>query len=375
MFARTALRTAARCARYQVPRQAVAVRWMSSGENDAKPPPVTNQATTLEAKKEPSAPLSTSQPVTPDATQAATVVMQASGSVPAGSENEVPDDVADAEVERLSEMQWEEDMEEGQEAADAEGEAEGEEGLESLTEAELDALIGPEDEVVSLEGLTEEQLAATPITGRSLVAPLFHPRTHGIPVATLQLRSYHTDLLALFTDVSAHAAAALAIPLSRPAPLPTRRNMWTVLRGPFVHKKSQENFERRTYKRVIKAWDADGEVVARWVRYLEKNLVPGVGMRVVRWERAPVGVGRKVLGAVREAVDPEATSREKIRALSEKIVAQELAAAAAHPGIEHPAAMKTAKAGESAKKAQPAKDAKGASASKASPSSSAKKAQ
>ena len=38
MLARAALRTAARCARYQVPRQAVAVRWMSSGENDAKPP-------------------------------------------------------------------------------------------------------------------------------------------------------------------------------------------------------------------------------------------------------------------------------------------------------------------------------------------------
>ena len=32
--------------------------------------------------------------------------------------------------------------------------------------------------------------------------------------------------------------------------------MWTVLRGPFVHKQSQENVERRVHKWVIKAWEA-----------------------------------------------------------------------------------------------------------------------
>jgi len=36
-----------------------------------------------------------------------------------------------------------------------------------------------------------------------------------------------------------------------PIPLPTVRNRWTVLRSPHVDKKSREQFEIRTHKRVI----------------------------------------------------------------------------------------------------------------------------
>ncbi|MGK7345735.1 MAG: 30S ribosomal protein S10 [Candidatus Nitrospinota bacterium M3_3B_026] len=36
-----------------------------------------------------------------------------------------------------------------------------------------------------------------------------------------------------------------------PIPLPTARNRWTVLRSPHVDKKSREQFEIRTHKRVI----------------------------------------------------------------------------------------------------------------------------
>ena len=39
--------------------------------------------------------------------------------------------------------------------------------------------------------------------------------------------------------------------VSGPVPLPTRINKFTVLRSPHVHKKSREQFEMRTHKRLI----------------------------------------------------------------------------------------------------------------------------
>lgn len=36
-----------------------------------------------------------------------------------------------------------------------------------------------------------------------------------------------------------------------PIPMPTVRNRWTVLRSPHVDKKSREQFEMRTHKRII----------------------------------------------------------------------------------------------------------------------------
>jgi small subunit ribosomal protein S10 len=39
--------------------------------------------------------------------------------------------------------------------------------------------------------------------------------------------------------------------VSGPVPLPTRINKYTVLKSPFVNKKSREQFEMRTHKRLI----------------------------------------------------------------------------------------------------------------------------
>ncbi|MCA9397598.1 30S ribosomal protein S10 [candidate division WWE3 bacterium] len=36
-----------------------------------------------------------------------------------------------------------------------------------------------------------------------------------------------------------------------PIPLPTKRELFTVVRGPHIDKRSQESFERRTHKRLI----------------------------------------------------------------------------------------------------------------------------
>ncbi|KAH9848198.1 ribosomal protein S10 [Lenzites betulinus] len=183
--------------------------------------------------------------------------------------------------------------------------------------------------MVPIPQLTEPEYASRVVDGRSLRPPYQLPKTHGIPVATLHLRSYHPRLLDLFVHFVGHAATALGIPVSKPVHLPTQRRLWTVIRGPFVHKKSQENFERRTHKRLIKAWDANPEAVDMLVQYLEKHLAAGVGMRAVKWTRAPVGVGRKTLESVMGELRLDQQVRaEKVKALGEQIVKEELAAAA-----------------------------------------------
>ena len=111
-----------------------------------------------------------------------------------------------------------------------------------------------------------------------------------------------------------------------------------------MHKKAQENFERKTHKRVIKAWDTDPEVVERWVRYLEKHALAGVGMRVVRWERAPVGVGKKVSDTVKAAMEAAKleTPQGQVKALGGKILEQELVTAKEQTLVQQPMPVESA---------------------------------
>ncbi|MEE8146971.1 MAG: 30S ribosomal protein S10 [Longimicrobiales bacterium] len=46
-----------------------------------------------------------------------------------------------------------------------------------------------------------------------------------------------------------------------PIPLPTRRERWTVLRSPHIDKKSREQFELRTHKRLIDIVDSRPQTI------------------------------------------------------------------------------------------------------------------
>lgn len=163
----------------------------------------------------------------------------------------------------------------------------------------------------------------TLVHGRSVFAPHLHPRTHGIPVANIHFRSHHIPLLKLFTHFALHAASSLGIPASNVIPLPTQRSLWTVIRSPFAHKKSQENFERKVHKRAIKAWDADPEVVLHWVSYLRKNAMPGVGMKITTWDRIPLGIGAFDLKGLDTVENLMLDAPSSIEALGQQIVAAE----------------------------------------------------
>lgn len=98
-------------------------------------------------------------------------------------------------------------------------------------------------------------------------------------VCELQVRSFESDDLDFFVDFALRAAFYLKLPITGSVPLPTRRERWTVIRSPFVHAKSKENFERRTHKRLLKVYDANPEVVEVWLSTLRKHAMPGIGMK------------------------------------------------------------------------------------------------
>jgi ribosomal protein S10 len=113
--------------------------------------------------------------------------------------------------------------------------------------------------------------------------PLYHPRTHGIPVAQLQLRSFSVRNLEFFADFCVRAAYYLSLPCTGPGPLPKKIERWTVLKSNFINKKSQENFERITLKRLITIYDGAPEVVETWLAFIRRWQYHGVGMKAHVW--------------------------------------------------------------------------------------------
>ena len=67
----------------------------------------------------------------------------------------------------------------------------------------------------------------------------------------IRLRAYDFRLLDQSTAEIVETAKRTGASVSGPIPLPTVRNRWTVLRSPHVDKKSREQFEIRTHKRLL----------------------------------------------------------------------------------------------------------------------------
>jgi small subunit ribosomal protein S10 len=67
----------------------------------------------------------------------------------------------------------------------------------------------------------------------------------------IRLKAYDAKLLDQSTSEIVDTAKRTGARLAGPIPLPTRKNRFTVLRSPHVDKKSREQFEIRTHKRLI----------------------------------------------------------------------------------------------------------------------------
>ena len=67
----------------------------------------------------------------------------------------------------------------------------------------------------------------------------------------IRLKAYDHRLLDQSTSEIVDTAKRTGASVAGPIPLPTRVNRYTVLRGPHVDKKSREQFEIRTHKRLL----------------------------------------------------------------------------------------------------------------------------
>ncbi|KAF3483585.1 tryptophan--tRNA ligase [Arthroderma uncinatum] len=124
--------------------------------------------------------------------------------------------------------------------------------------------------------------------------PLKRKLEYCLPVCNLQLRSYSARHVEFFADFALRAAYYLNIPATGPVPLPRIVERWTVIRSPFVHAKSKENFERITCRRLVQLQDGHPDSVQLWLAFLRKHAFHGVGMKANVFEHTSLDVGKEM---------------------------------------------------------------------------------
>ena len=93
----------------------------------------------------------------------------------------------------------------------------------------------------------------------------------------IRLKAYDYRLLDQSTTEIVDTAKRTGARLAGPVPLPTEKNKWTVLRSPHVDKKSREQFEIRTHKRLIDVMEPSGNTIRSLMRL---NLPAGVDIEI-----------------------------------------------------------------------------------------------
>ena len=77
----------------------------------------------------------------------------------------------------------------------------------------------------------------------------------------VKLRAFDAELIDQSARSIVNAVKRAGAKVSGPIPLPTRINKFTVLRSPHVNKKSREQFEMRTHKRLIDIINPTSETI------------------------------------------------------------------------------------------------------------------
>jgi len=93
----------------------------------------------------------------------------------------------------------------------------------------------------------------------------------------IKLKAYDHRLLDQAVEEIVQTARRTGAKISGPVPLPTKREIYTVLRSPVIDKKSREQFDLSTHKRLIDIF----EPTAKTIDSLRKlNLPAGVDVEI-----------------------------------------------------------------------------------------------
>ena len=93
----------------------------------------------------------------------------------------------------------------------------------------------------------------------------------------IRLKGYDHEIVDQSTKLIVDTATKTGARISGPIPLPTERNLYTVIRSPHVNKDSREQFEMRTHKRLIDNLDPTPNTVDSLMRL---DLPAGVDIEI-----------------------------------------------------------------------------------------------
>ena len=77
----------------------------------------------------------------------------------------------------------------------------------------------------------------------------------------IKLKSYDHNLVDKSAEKIVKTVKSTGAVVSGPVPLPTHKKVYTVLRSPFVNKKSREQFQLCTYKRLVDIYSNSAKTV------------------------------------------------------------------------------------------------------------------
>lgn len=93
----------------------------------------------------------------------------------------------------------------------------------------------------------------------------------------IKLNSYDSRVMDLSCSKIVDTVIRTGAKVIGPVPLPTRKERFTVIRGPHIDKRSREQFELRTHNRVIDVINPTGSTIDSLSRL---NLPAGVGISI-----------------------------------------------------------------------------------------------
>ena len=77
----------------------------------------------------------------------------------------------------------------------------------------------------------------------------------------IKLKSYDHNLIDKSAEKIVKSVKATGAVVSGPIPLPTQKKIFTVLRSPHVNKKSREQFQISSYKRLLDIYSSSAKTV------------------------------------------------------------------------------------------------------------------
>ena len=93
----------------------------------------------------------------------------------------------------------------------------------------------------------------------------------------IRLKAYDSKILDLSAREIIDTAKRTGAKVAGPIPLPTKIHRYTVLRGPHVNKKSREQFEIRTHRRLLDIVDPTPQTVDALMKL---DLAAGVDVEI-----------------------------------------------------------------------------------------------